>query len=60
VASLQTGIILAVMAALAGPAWMLLHRRHGFPALPKHEMEPASSMPDLARPAEVLLAEYPK
>ncbi len=37
--SYVTGIILVVLAALAGPAWMLLRRRHGFPALPKHEKQ---------------------
>ena len=35
--SFQTGVILVVLALLAGPAWMLLRRRHGFPALPRHE-----------------------
>jgi uncharacterized membrane protein YfcA len=35
--SFQTGVILVILALLAGPAWMLLRRRHGFPALPKHE-----------------------
>ena len=37
--SYVTGVILVVLAALAGPAWMLLRRRHGFPALPKHERQ---------------------
>ena len=32
-----TGIVLVAVAALAGPVWMLLRRRHGFPARPWHE-----------------------
>ena len=32
-----TGIALVAVAALAGPVWMLLRRRHGFPARPWHE-----------------------
>ena len=32
-----TLIILGVLAAIAGPIWMVLRRMHGFPALPKHE-----------------------
>jgi uncharacterized membrane protein YfcA len=32
-----TGVLLIVLAALAGPVWMLLRRRHGFPALPSNE-----------------------
>lgn len=35
--SVVTGIILIGVAALAGPVWMLLRRRHGFPARPWHE-----------------------
>jgi len=35
--SYVTGVVLVVLAALAGPAWMLLRRRHGFPARPWHE-----------------------
>lgn len=38
--SFVTGVVLVVLAVLAGPAWMLLRRRHGFPALPKNEVEP--------------------
>jgi uncharacterized membrane protein YfcA len=34
-----TGIVLVAVAALAGPVWMLLRRRHGFPAWPWHETE---------------------
>ncbi len=40
--SFQTGVILVVVALLAGPAWMLLRRRHGFPALPRHEKRQAA------------------
>jgi uncharacterized protein len=40
VGSFATGVILVVLAALAGPAWMLLRRRHGFPALPRNEKQP--------------------
>lgn len=35
--SFVTGVVLVALALLAGPAWMLLRRRHGFPALPKNE-----------------------
>ena len=38
--SVVTGVLLVVIAALAGPVWMLLRRRHGFPALPRHELQP--------------------
>lgn len=41
--SFVTGVILVIVALLAGPAWMLLRRRHGFPALPKHEKEVAAA-----------------
>jgi uncharacterized membrane protein YfcA len=37
--TLVTAISLVVLAALAGPVWMLLRRRHGFPGLPRHEKE---------------------
>jgi hypothetical protein len=40
VGSVMTGVLLVVVAALAGPVWMLLRRRHGFPALPRHELQP--------------------
>ena len=40
--SFVTGVILVLLAALAGPAWMLLRRRHGFPALPKDEKQQAA------------------
>jgi uncharacterized membrane protein YfcA len=33
-----TLLTLGVLAALAGPAWMALRRRHGFPALPRREV----------------------
>ena len=32
-----TGVVLVVIAVLAGPIWMLLRRRHGFPAWPRNE-----------------------
>ncbi len=32
-----TAGVLIALAVLAGPAWMLLRRRHGFPAWPRHE-----------------------
>lgn len=35
--SLVTAIILVIAAGLAGPVWMLLRRKHGFPAWPRHE-----------------------
>jgi uncharacterized membrane protein YfcA len=41
-----TAIILVVIAALAGPVWMLLRRANGFPAWPRHERQLASDAPD--------------
>ena len=38
VSSVITGVLLISLAALAGPMWMVLRRRHGFPALPRHEV----------------------
>lgn len=35
--SVLTGVLLLLLAALAGPTWMLLRRSHGFPAMPRHE-----------------------
>lgn len=35
--SVVTGVLLLVLAVLGWPAWMLLRRRHGFPARPRHE-----------------------
>jgi hypothetical protein len=32
-----TAVLLLAVAVLAGPVWMLLRKRHGFPALPRHE-----------------------
>ena len=32
-----TAVLLIVVAVLAGPAWMLLRRQHGFPAWPRRE-----------------------
>jgi uncharacterized membrane protein YfcA len=37
VGNLLTAVLLIVAAALAGPVWMMLRRRHGFPALPNNE-----------------------
>ena len=37
-----TAIILVVIAALAGPVWMLLRRANGFPAWPRHERQQAA------------------
>jgi uncharacterized protein len=37
VGSVLTGALLVAAAAFAGPVWMLLRRRHGFPALPRDE-----------------------
>jgi uncharacterized membrane protein YfcA len=45
VASLTTGIVLAVIAVLAGPIWMLLRRSHGFPAWPRNEKQEAEKVP---------------
>lgn len=43
-----TGGLLVAVAALAGPVWMLLRRRHGFPALP--ERKSARPQPVAAAP----------
>jgi uncharacterized membrane protein YfcA len=37
VSTLVTAVVLAGVAVLAGPAWMVLRRAHGFPALPSRE-----------------------
>ena len=39
--SVVTGVVLVVIAALAGPIWMLLRRSHGLPAWPRNERSPA-------------------
>ena len=36
--NLLTGVLLVAVAALAGPVWMLLRRRHGLPAWPGREV----------------------
>jgi uncharacterized protein len=36
--------LLGAVLVLAGPVWMLLRRRHGFPALPRREAAPATSL----------------
>ena len=46
VPTLQTGIVLAVLALAAPVAWMLVRRRHGFPALARRRV--ASREPALA------------
>ena len=38
-----TGIVLVIMAAAAGPVWMLLRKSQGFSALPSRERESAAS-----------------
>ena len=37
VSTIATGVLLVAVAVVAGPVWMLLRRRHGFPAWPRHE-----------------------
>jgi hypothetical protein len=54
--SVVTGIVLVAVAALAGPIWMLLRHRHGFPAWPWHESKQerqaeVPSNPDQPQPA---------
>lgn len=39
VPSVATGVVLVAILLLAAPAWMLLRKRHGFPALPSRERE---------------------
>jgi uncharacterized protein len=46
VSTLVTGVLLIAVAVLAGPVWMLLRSRHGFPAWPRHEA-PAEASPAL-------------
>lgn len=41
--NLVTVIVLAGIVVLAPPAWMLLRRSHGFPALPSRELETVSA-----------------
>ena len=41
VSSVLTGVLLVLLAALAGPIWMLLRHGHGFPAWPRHERQAA-------------------
>lgn len=40
-----TGAVLCGLLLLAPPTWMLLRRRHGFSALPRHDRAPALSNP---------------
>jgi uncharacterized membrane protein YfcA len=47
VGSVATGVILIVLAAIAGPIWMLLRRGHGFPAWPRNEKQ-ADPVPENA------------
>lgn len=49
VSSAATAGILVALGALAGPVWMVLRRRHGFPALPRHEAKPVRAVPVAAR-----------
>jgi len=37
VSTVVTGVLLVAVAVVAGPVWMLLRHRHGFPAWPRHE-----------------------
>jgi uncharacterized protein len=37
--------LLGGLVVLAGPVWMLLRRRHGLPALPSRQRQPAASLP---------------
>jgi len=38
-----TGVVLGAFVVLAGPAWMVLRRAHGFPALPARERATAAA-----------------
>jgi hypothetical protein len=51
-----TAIILVIVAALAGPSWMLLRRANGFPAWPRHERQQAEA----AKAAEAVEAAGPE
>ena len=46
VGTVTTGVLLIAAAALAGPAWMLLRRQHGFPALPRDEVPALAGVAD--------------
>jgi uncharacterized membrane protein YfcA len=46
VSTVLTAVLLIVAAVLAGPAWMLLRRRHGFPALPRDEAPVLAAVAD--------------
>jgi uncharacterized protein len=48
VSTVLTGVLLVVVAVIAGPVWMLLRRQHGFPAWPRHE--PATAEAAVAVP----------
>jgi hypothetical protein len=56
-----TAIILVVVAALAGPIWMLLRRAYGFPAWPGNERKAAeeSAQPPAEQPVAKPPAEAP-
>jgi uncharacterized protein len=43
--TLITAVALIVVAGMAGPVWMLLRRRHGFPAWPRNEMTQQADAP---------------
>src|SRR6266536_3302476 len=46
VSTVLTAVLLIGAAVLAGPAWMLLRRRHGFPALPRDETPVLAAVAD--------------
>jgi uncharacterized membrane protein YfcA len=51
VSSVTTGVALVALAAVAPFVWMLLRRRHGFPALPQREPAQAAREAELSAPA---------
>jgi hypothetical protein len=54
VSTVVTGLLLVAVAVVAGPVWMLLRHRHGFPAWPRHET-PAGEAPAREAPVAVPL-----
>ena len=45
VSSAATAEILLALALLAGPVWMVVRRRHGFPAIPLNEKRASTASP---------------
>jgi uncharacterized membrane protein YfcA len=46
VSNVLTAVLLIAVVVLAGPVWMLLRRRHGFPAMPRGEVPAMAGIAD--------------